>query len=67
MLERGVHPIGRVREAVAKLGPEEVVVLRSSFRPEPLIATLRREGAPVHSSARGGTHYTTFGAQIGKA
>jgi len=61
MLERGVHPIGKVREAVGALGPGEVVVLRSSFRPEPLIETMRRAGATVHSSAQGATHVTRFG------
>jgi hypothetical protein len=61
LLEHGVHPIGMVREAIGKLGPGEVVVLRSSFRPEPLIETMRRAGAVVHSYAQGGTHFTRFG------
>jgi hypothetical protein len=63
MLERGVHPIGKIREAVGVLGPGEVVVLRSSFRPQPLIETLRRSGAAVHSSTQGATHLTWFGRQ----
>lgn len=62
MLERGIHPIGKIREAVGALGPGEVVVLRSSFRPQPLIETLRRSGAAVHSSMQGATHLTYFGA-----
>lgn len=61
MLERGVHPIGKIREAVGALGPGEVVVLRSSFRPQPLIETLRRAGAAVHSSTEGAAHLTWFG------
>jgi len=61
MLERGVHPIGKIREAVGALGCGEVVVLRSSFRPQPLIETLRRTGAAVHSSSQGTTHLTWFG------
>jgi hypothetical protein len=61
MLERGVHPIGKIREAVGLLGLGEVVVLRSSFRPQPLIETLRRSGAAVHSSSQGATHFTWFG------
>jgi len=61
MLERGIHPIGKIREAVGALGPAEVVVLRSSFRPHPLIETLRRAGAAVHSSSQGATHLTWFG------
>jgi hypothetical protein len=42
-------------------GPGEVVVLRSSFRPQPLIETLRRAGAAVNSSMQGTTHLTWFG------
>ncbi|MEO8368751.1 MAG: hypothetical protein ABI806_06100, partial [Candidatus Solibacter sp.] len=61
MLERGVHPIGRIREAVGALAAGEVVLLRSSFRPQPLIETLRRAGAAVHSSIQGSTHLTWFG------
>jgi hypothetical protein len=61
MLERGVHPIGKIREAVGALGPGDVVVLRSSFLPQPLIETLRRAGAAVHSSSKGATHLTWFG------
>jgi hypothetical protein len=61
MLERGVHPIGKIRETVGVLGPGEVVVLRSSFRPQPLIETLRRAGSAVHSSIQGTTHLTWFG------
>jgi hypothetical protein len=61
MLERGVHPIGKIREAVGALRSGEVVILRSSFRPQPLIETLRRAGTPVHSSSQGATHLTWFG------
>ena len=63
MLERGVHPIGKIREAVGLLGPGEVILLRSSFRPEPLIETLRRAGAAVLSSTQGSMHLTWFGRQ----
>jgi Domain of unknown function (DUF1858) len=63
MLERGVHPIGKIRATVGLLGPGEVVVLRSSFRPQPLIETLRRAGSPVHSSMQGATHLTWCGRQ----
>jgi len=63
ILERGVHPIGKIREAVGVLGPGEVVVLRSSFRPQPLIETMRRAGAAVHSTTQGTIHLTWFGRQ----
>jgi hypothetical protein len=60
MLERGVHPIGRIRGAVHALGRGEVVLLTSSFRPEPLIETMRRSGSTVHSSRQGARHFTYF-------
>jgi hypothetical protein len=58
MLERGVHPIGKVREAVRGLAPGEVVVLRAPFRPEPLIDTMRRSGALVYCAPAGRCHVT---------
>ncbi|HEX3748337.1 MAG TPA: hypothetical protein VHW09_30620 [Bryobacteraceae bacterium] len=60
MLERGVHPIGRIRKAVKALGRGEVVLLTSSFRPEPLIETMRRSGSAVHTSIQGTRHLTYF-------
>ena len=61
MLEQGVHPLGKIRAIMGALGPGEVVVLRSSFRPQPLIETLRRAGTAVQSSIQGPTHLTWFG------
>jgi hypothetical protein len=47
MLETGVHPIGKVRACAAELRPGELVKLTSSFRPEPLLETMRRAGLAV--------------------
>jgi hypothetical protein len=61
LLARGEHPLGRVREAVEHLAPAEVVELTSSFRPEPLIETLRRAGVLVFSRETApGRHVTYF-------
>jgi hypothetical protein len=60
LLAQGIHPIGRIREAVRALGPGEVVLLRSSFRPQPLIDTMRSSGAAVHTMADGLAHRTYF-------
>lgn len=62
MLERGVHPIGKVRELSEKLRAGEVIVLRSSFRPQPLIGTMRRSGVEVYSVTEGDAHVTYFGS-----
>ena len=61
MLECGVHPLGRIRNAVAALGPGELVLLHSSFRPEPLIEAMRNCGVAVHCATRGTTHDIYFG------
>lgn len=62
LLARGEHPLGRVREALERLQPGEVVELRSSFRPEPLIEAMRRGGFAVASHELGpGRHVTYFG------
>lgn len=59
MLERGVHPVGKVKESVAALAPGEVVRLRTSFRPEPLIELMRRTGAQVYSAETAPGRHTT--------
>jgi hypothetical protein len=61
MLERGVHPIGRVREVLGRLGVGEVLVLRVPFRPEPLIDTMRRGGAQVYCAREGEGYLVYFG------
>jgi len=62
MLETGVHPIGRVRQCAAELEPGELLCLSSSFRPEPLIETMRRGGLAVYSTeVSPGRHATYIG------
>ncbi|GAB4375269.1 MAG: hypothetical protein Kow0062_14100 [Acidobacteriota bacterium] len=46
-LAEGRHPLGRVLAAWGRLGPGESIALTTAFRPEPLIAELRRRGARV--------------------
>jgi hypothetical protein len=60
MLEHGVHPIGKIRDAVGALGPGEAVVLRAPFRPEPLIDTMRRAGAQVYCAPAGEKYVVYF-------
>jgi hypothetical protein len=66
MLDRGEHPIGKIREAVGALGAGEVVLLRAPFRPEPLIDTMRRAGAQVYCAPRG-EKYVVYFTRIGKS
>ena len=60
MLERGVHPIGRVREGVAKLRAGEAIRLASPFRPEPLLETMRRSGLEVYCEERGAGRFVSY-------
>lgn len=61
MLETGVHPIGRVRAAAASLAEGEAICLKSSFRPEPLLETMRRSGLRVHCEEMApGRHFSYF-------
>ncbi len=62
MLETGEHPLGKVRRCAATLREGEVIVLTSSFRPEPLIEALSRGGLAVFSTeAAPGRHVTHIG------
>jgi len=63
MLETGVHPIGKVRECVAALGTGEIVRLTSSFRPVPLIETMRRNGLAVYSAETAPDRHVTYFAR----
>ena len=57
-LEAGRHPLGRVLSAWGRLGPGESIALTTAFRPEPLIAELRRRGARVACRVEGDRHVT---------
>jgi hypothetical protein len=60
MLETGVHPIGKVRESAAALQPGEMVRLTSSFRPEPLLETMRRAGFLVFCAEESPGRHSTY-------
>jgi hypothetical protein len=60
MLATGVHPIGKVRECSAALKPGEIVLLTSSFRPEPLLEAMRRSGLSVYCAESAPGRHNTF-------
>ncbi|MBI4889056.1 MAG: DUF1858 domain-containing protein [Acidobacteria bacterium] len=60
MLSTGVHPIGKVRECAATLGAGEMVEMRVSFRPEPLLENLRQAGFEVWCGEEGGRFRACF-------
>lgn len=61
MLATGVHPVGLVRQKAGALAPGALLELKSSFRPDPLIELMKREGCEVHSlETSPGRHATYF-------
>lgn len=60
MLERQVHPLGKVRECVVALQVGEIVELTSAFRPEPLIEAMARSGLAVYSHETSPGRHTTY-------
>lgn len=61
MLATGVHPVGLVRQTAAALAPGAIMELKSSFRPDPLIELMKREGCAVLSlESAPGRHATYF-------
>jgi uncharacterized protein (DUF2249 family) len=65
LLEKGEHPMGRIRQMLASSEPGQVVKLKSSFRPAPLIEALRRSGVRVHwHEAEPGRHLTYIAAAV---
>lgn len=49
MLEQGVHPLGMVMQAAAKLERGAIIRIESGFRPEPLIEKMQAQGLAVWS------------------
>lgn len=63
MLDRGVHPIGKVRDAVKVLQAGELILLRAPFRPQPLIDTMTAAGRRVYCAQEGQRHAVYFGRE----
>lgn len=58
LMATGEHPLERVREAIARCQPGEIVALSSPFRPEPLLGVFRSSGAQVWCGPQGALHRT---------
>jgi hypothetical protein len=58
ILATGEHPLAPVQQQLATLKPGEIVLLEGSFRPEPLIDLLKRQGRRVHSTQENEIHRT---------
>lgn len=46
LLAGGGHPLAKTRQTLSQLTSGETLVLRSAFRPEPLLDQMRQEGLP---------------------
>ena len=66
LIESGEHPIGKVRQSVADTDFGGMVRLTSTFRPEPLLDAMRRNGLAVYSEESSpGRHVTYFSRPSG--
>jgi DUF438 domain-containing protein len=62
MLKTGVHPLAEVMQLAGGLGENEVIRILSSFRPEPLIETVRNAGHRAYCApGESGRFETTIG------
>ena len=59
LLAAGQHPIGEVQRRAAALNPGELGLLRSSFRPAPLLEVLANQGLRT-AVVRSGDRFATF-------
>jgi hypothetical protein len=60
VLAAGDHPLGKVRQSLANLEPGEILVVHSSFRPEPLLEALARSGLAVYSTEVSPERHATY-------
>ncbi len=60
MLKTGEHPLGKVQSLSSQMGEGDSIVIRSSFRPTPLIATFEGQGFRVRCEERDGRFATTI-------
>ncbi len=60
MLATGTHPLGMVSRELHSLAPGEILALRSSFRPTPLIETFESEGYRTHTVREGPERFVTY-------
>ena len=61
LLATGEHPLERVKLAVAQCASGQVVQLRSSFQPAPLLALFTAEGMRVWCGQEGALFRTCIG------
>jgi hypothetical protein len=60
MLEMGIHPIGRVRQAADTLESGQCVVLLTPFSPAPLHEAMRHAGFAVHAAQTAPGRFSTW-------
>lgn len=63
VLESGSEPISDVMRRAAELGPDDLGLIRSSFRPAPLIELLQSRGFRVAVVRSGSSHATFIGPE----
>jgi hypothetical protein len=59
-LDRGVHPLQTVREALGAAAPGDIVELESTFEPAPLLEVFSGEGMDVWCAGEDGIYLTSI-------
>ncbi len=60
MLKTGEHPLGKVQSLSSQMGAGDSILIRSSFRPAPLIAMFEGQGFKVRCEERDGRFATSI-------
>ncbi len=60
LLDSGKNPLGEITEKLKELPAGSVVLLRTDFKPEPLIEEMRKRGFSVYSDRGSDEEYLTY-------
>ncbi len=59
LLDQGKNPLAEISKKLKSLPQDSVILLRSNFKPEPLIDALKEQGYEIYS-IKSGEEYLTF-------
>lgn len=65
MLRRNEHPLGHIQQTFSALAPGDIVQLKSSFRPDPLLQAFSASGCSVHCEESAPGEFVTYITRLG--
>lgn len=60
LLDEGKNPLAQISKALKELVKDDVVLLKTDFRPEPLIEEFKKKGYEVYSAKGSGEEFLTY-------